>query len=67
MITAIYYAGTYFGKVKLPLTPDNLFYTTEGILANAPRFYHKTKSVENFADEEIIVGAASAQQSQAKK
>ena len=67
LITAIYYAGTYDQKVKLPLTPDNPFYTTEGILANAPRFYRKTKSVENFADEEIIVGAASDQLSQAKK
>lgn len=63
LITAIYYAGTYDKKVKLPLTPDNPFYTTEGILANAPRFYRKTKSVENFADEEIIVGAASDQKS----
>ncbi len=61
LITAIYYAGTYDQKVKLPLTADNPFYTTQGILANAPRFYRKTKSVENFADEEIIVGAASEQ------
>ena len=61
LITAIYYSGTYDTKVKLPLAPDNLFYTTEGILANAPRFHKKTKSVENFADEEIIVGAASDQ------
>lgn len=59
LITAIYFAGTYDQKVKLPLTPGNPFYTTEGILANAPRFYQKTRSVENFADDEIIVGAAS--------
>jgi predicted dehydrogenase len=61
LITAIYYSGTYDTKVKLPLTPDNLFYTVEGILANAPRFHQKTKSVENFADGDIIVGAASDQ------
>lgn len=67
LITAIYYAGTYGVKVKLPLPPSNSFYTTEGILANAPRFYQKTKSVENFADEGIIVSAASDQQPQVKK
>lgn len=61
LITAIYFAGTYDRKVRLPLTPDNPFYTTAGILANAPRFYHKTKSVENFTDEAIIVGATSDQ------
>jgi predicted dehydrogenase len=59
LITAIYYAGTYDQRVKLPLATNNPFYTTEGILANAPRFYRKTKSVENFADEDIIVGASS--------
>jgi predicted dehydrogenase len=61
LITAIYYSGTYNTKVKLPLAPDNPFYSTEGILANAPRFHKKTKSVENFADGDIIVGAASDQ------
>jgi UDP-N-acetyl-2-amino-2-deoxyglucuronate dehydrogenase len=61
LITAIYYAGTYGEKVKLPLTANNPFYTSEGILANAPRFYQKTKSVENFADDGIVVGAASDQ------
>lgn len=61
LITAIYYSGTYDQKVQLPLTPANPFYTTEGILTHAPRFYRKTKSVENFADDDIIVGAASDQ------
>lgn len=61
LITAIYYAGTYNEKVKVPLTPDNPFYTTAGILAHAPRFYRKTRSVEHFADEGIVVGAASEQ------
>ncbi len=66
LITAIFYAGTYDQKVHLPLTPDNPFYTTQGILAHAPRFHQKTKSVENFADGEIIVGAASDQRAPGK-
>jgi predicted dehydrogenase len=66
LITAIYYAGTYGMKVKLPLAPDNPFYTSEGILALAPRFYKKTKSVENFADDAIVVGASSDQPAQKK-
>jgi predicted dehydrogenase len=61
LISAIYFAGTFGEKVKLPLSPDNPFYTTEGILAKAPRFYHKTTSVENFAESGIVVGALSDQ------
>ena len=61
LITAIYYSGTNNVRVKLPLAPNNPFYTTEGILVNAPRFHQKSKSVENFADEDIIVGASSDQ------
>ena len=53
-------------KVKLPLAPDNPFYTSEGILAHAPRFYKKTKSIENFADDAIVVGASSDQPAQKK-
>lgn len=66
LISAIYFAGTYGEKVKLPLSPDNPFYTTEGILARAPRFHHKTTSVENFAESGISVGAVSDQPSQEK-
>ena len=66
LITAIYYSGTHGVKVKLPLPPDNPFYTSEGILANAPRFYKKTKSIENFADDAIVVGASSDQPTRKK-
>jgi predicted dehydrogenase len=61
LITAIYYSGTYNTRVQLPITLDNPFYTTAGILANAPRFHHKTRTIENFADETIVVGASSDQ------
>jgi predicted dehydrogenase len=61
LISAIYYAGTFGVKVELPLSPENPFYTTEGILAQAPRFYRKTKSVESYAESGIVVGALSDQ------
>ena len=61
LISAIFYAGSFGEKVKLPLSPDNPFYTSEGILAQAPRFHRKTTSVENFAEGEIVVGALSDQ------
>lgn len=66
LISAIYCAGASGAKVTLPLSPDNPFYTSDGILAQAPRFYRKTTSVENFADGGIIVGAASAQPPEVK-
>ncbi|MBI5301336.1 MAG: Gfo/Idh/MocA family oxidoreductase [Chloroflexi bacterium] len=59
LVTAIYFSGFTNSRVGLPLASDNPFYTREGILANVKRFHQKTKSVENFADSPIIVGAAS--------
>ena len=61
LVTAIYTSGFSGQRVALPLAPDNPFYTREGILVHAKRFHQKTKSVENFADSTIIVGAASEQ------
>ncbi|MBM3130933.1 MAG: Gfo/Idh/MocA family oxidoreductase [Chloroflexi bacterium] len=61
LVTAIYASGFTGARVALPLTPDNPFYTREGILKHAPHFHEKTRSVENFADNTIIVGAASEQ------
>ncbi len=56
LITAIYQAGHLDGKVSLPLGHDAPFYTREGILAHARHFHEKTKSVENFAANEITLG-----------
>jgi predicted dehydrogenase len=61
LVTAIYASGFTGQRVALPLTPDNPFYTREGILQNAMRFHQKTKSVENFADSTITVGSTSDQ------
>ncbi len=59
LVTAIYAAGFSGRRVTLPLSSDNPFYTREGILCHAPHFHDKTRSVENFVDDEIVVGAAS--------
>lgn len=56
LITAIYQSSHVGGSVKLPLGPDAPFYTREGILANARHFHEKTRSVENFASNEITLG-----------
>ena len=53
LVTAIYQSGTLGEIVKLPLTPDSPFYTQQGILDNAVHFHEKTKSVDNFATDEI--------------
>lgn len=57
LITAIYQAATTKQTVTLPLQPDSPFYTTEGILANAPRFYEKKHSVIGFEHNEITLGS----------
>ncbi len=61
LVAAIYAAGFSGQRITLPLTADNPFYTQEGILKRAPRFHDKTRSVENFADSEIVVGSLSDQ------
>ena len=56
LITAIYQSAHLGTKVKLPLGPDDLFYTRAGILNNTRHFHEKTRSVENFAANEITLG-----------
>lgn len=56
LITAIYQAGHLGETVRLPLAPDAPFYTREGVLRHARHFHEKTKSVENFATNEITLG-----------
>jgi UDP-N-acetyl-2-amino-2-deoxyglucuronate dehydrogenase len=53
LVTAIYKSGIEGQKVKLPLTPQDPFYTRQGVLDKAPHFHEKTRSVENFATDEI--------------
>ncbi|MDD2504326.1 MAG: Gfo/Idh/MocA family oxidoreductase [Clostridia bacterium] len=56
MITAIYKASILNKEVNLPLAKEDAFYTVKGIQANAPHFYEKSSSIENFSDEEITTG-----------
>ncbi len=61
LITAIYQSASTGRAVKLPLGKDSPFYTAEGIRKNAIHFYEKSASVENFGDDNIIVGSSSDQ------
>lgn len=61
LITAIYKSASLGGSVRLPLPPDDPFYTREGILSNAVRFYEKKAHVENFAEQAITTGSSLAE------
>jgi predicted dehydrogenase len=56
LVTAIYKSASTGQVVQLPLKPDDSFYTKEGILANVPYFFNKSKNVESFAENTITLG-----------
>jgi predicted dehydrogenase len=56
LVMAIFQSGTTGERVKLPMTPEDSFYTREGILKYAPHFHEKTRSVES-ASEKITYGS----------
>lgn len=56
LVTAIYQSSHLGRAVRLPLQPADPFYSREGILQHARRFHQKTRSVENFADNQITFG-----------
>lgn len=58
LITAIYKSASLNTTVNLPLSPDDGFYTSEGIVKAAPRFFRKTRSVSGFSSNTITVGSA---------
>ncbi|MCR8632895.1 Gfo/Idh/MocA family protein [Paenibacillus radicis (ex Xue et al. 2023)] len=53
LIIGIYKSASTGVKVQFPLSPDDPFYTREGIQANATHFYEKKASVTNFQDTAI--------------
>ena len=56
LISAIYKAGCKKEIVKLPLSKDDDFYTFDGLLKNAVRFYEKATAIENLPPDDITVG-----------
>ncbi|MCG5102479.1 Gfo/Idh/MocA family protein [Oceanobacillus alkalisoli] len=56
LISAIYESANTGKTIKLPLNKDNLFYTREGTLNNATRYYEKNKVIENFTTNDITTG-----------
>jgi predicted dehydrogenase len=56
LITAIYQSSHLGQRVRLPLGPESPFYSREGVLKHVRHFHEKTKSVENFASNEITLG-----------
>lgn len=56
LITAIYQSSHLGQRVTLPLAAEAPFYTRDGILRHARHFHEKTRSVENFAANEITLG-----------
>jgi predicted dehydrogenase len=57
LITAIYEAASTGKAVNLPLTKDSLFYSRDGLLKHATRFYEKKTFIENFSSGEITLGS----------
>lgn len=56
LISAIYKAGCEKIMVKLPLEPSDPYYTFEGILKHATRFYEKSAAIENFEEQTFTLG-----------
>ena len=54
LIAAIYKSAITRSIVSLPLSPEDPFYQTGGLVSLAPHFYEKSASVENFANEDAI-------------
>jgi len=57
LIMAIYKSASTGENVQLPLSPDDPFYTREGILKHAIYFYEKKSHVENFEYSAITTGS----------
>ncbi|MCL1996704.1 MAG: Gfo/Idh/MocA family oxidoreductase [Defluviitaleaceae bacterium] len=57
IIMAIYKASVTKQPVTLPLNKSDTFYNLDTMVAAMPRFYQKTKSVENFSENVITIGS----------
>jgi len=57
LISAIYQSACTGTSVRLPLKREDPFYTREGILSHAVKFYEKKKTVKEFGKNEITLGS----------
>lgn len=58
VVTAIYQAAIERRNVPVPIPEDSPYYRLDGLLGNAPRFFAKTRSVDDLGGT-ITVGASS--------
>lgn len=56
LISAIFKAGSTEQPVRLPLAPDDDFYTVDGILSHVPHFHKKARSLESLGGD-ITMGS----------
>ena len=56
LISAIFKAGSTERPVRLPLAPDDDFYTVDGILSHAPHFHKKVRSLKSLGGD-ITMGS----------
>lgn len=56
LVTAIYQSAHLGQPVTLPLKMTDPFYSREGVLTHAHHFHEKTRSIGNFASNEINLG-----------
>lgn len=56
LIMGIYKSAVTRQPVCFPLKPEDPFYNKETMIAQMPRFFKKTKSVENFSTSTITLG-----------
>lgn len=56
LIMAIYKSAATNQPVELPIKSDDPFYRQESMIAQMPRFFEKTQSVENFTTSKITLG-----------
>ncbi len=56
LIMGIYKSAVTRQPVRFPLKPDDPFYRKESMIAQMPRFFKKSKSVENFSTSTITLG-----------
>jgi len=57
LITAIYMSGCLKRTAELPIKETDEYYTFEGIMKNAIKFYEKASAVDNLAEGAITVGS----------